>query len=80
MFIKNEYNYCTRNQIQIIEGSDNRGSDNRGSTVCHIYQLHDLFLTETAFSHILLQVRMKENRKVYAMKILNKFEMVCVCM
>ena len=25
------------------------------------------------------QVRMKETKKVYAMKLLSKFEMVCVC-
>ena len=40
MFIKNEYIYCTRNPIQIIEDSDNRGSDNRGSTVA-IFTKHN---------------------------------------
>lgn len=30
------------------------------------------------FPLILLQVIMKESKKVYAMKILNKFDMVCI--
>ena len=33
MCTDNEYNYCARIPIQIIEGSDNPGSDNRGSIV-----------------------------------------------
>ena len=40
MFIENEYNYCIRNSIQIIKGSDNCGSDNRGSTVLHKFSFY----------------------------------------
>ena len=44
------------------------------------WKLFDFVSLSVFFSSLLFsQVRMKETKKVYAMKLLSKFEMVCVC-